>query len=458
MRKKSDLHAFQQRAIDRMYSEKYGQAVIPMGGGKTVTALTTHRELIDDKEIRCALVVAPKRVAASVWPNEPAEWEHLQDHTVVAIIGTPAQRMTALEQDADTYVIGIENFPWLAEVIRDYPADHKIFDRLDIDEISRFRNPRSERVKKFVDLLPRFKQIWGLTGSPAASSLMNQYMPLQIISCGAIWPEKFDDWKNRYFMATDYMCFNWVIRPEWIGKITRDVDAVSFTVAENDLPHKPDLHIPAVHWVDLPPKAMAIYKKMEKDLLVEFGEDMVVAQNAGVMTGKLEQIIQGFIYDEGELVEVIHDEKIKMLADLVEGAGGEPLLIAYHFKEDLAAIQRQFPGISNLGAGVSDKQAKDMIAEWNANKLLAMAIHPASAGHGVNLQHGQARQLVWYTPTWDPELYDQLSARIARQGNNNDHVFVHPILARDTIDEIKWDRVANKLSAQEAFIKYLNKV
>lgn len=467
MRRKSDLRPSQQRAITRLYESEAVQAVMPMGSGKTASAMTAIDELIGDGVIRCAVVLAPKRVAQLVWTKEYKLWEHLKDLKVRAVAGTPAQRNKALfdidAEPAHVYVVGIDNLVWLLECMGGLRADHKLFDLLVIDELSRFKNPRGKRGKalqNFTEKLP-FRNMWGLTGTPRPNGYVDQYRPMQLLTRGKLWNRSFDRWQLLHFMQADAdgnpdpYGFNWTIRPEHEAHIVADISRYSFTI--DDVPETPE-PVPVFHWIDLPKKALDAYKEMERKLLYtvdpETGE-AVLAKNAAVASGKLAQVANGFMYDEqGETIH-LHTEKADMLVDLLEGSD-ENTIICYEFREDLNVLKELWPKLPYFGAGVSDAKALAQEDDWNKGRIARLGLHPASGGHGLNLQYG-GRQMVFYSMPWSPEQYDQTRRRIARPGQDKT-VYMHHILARNTVDEAKYNRVVLRMNEQEAFRNYLEKV
>lgn len=457
MRTKADLRAAQQRTATYLYENDAVQAVLPMGAGKTAAALTAITEMIDDGVIRCALGLAPKRVAQLVWPKEPKLWEHLQHLKVSVVAGTPQQRHAALfDVDADIYMVGVDNAQWLVEVLEKLPEHHKLFDLLLIDELSRFKNPRGERAKALRKIIKRWNTRWGLTGTPRPNGWEDQFMPMTLLTQMAIWGKSFDKWRDERFMQTDYHGHQFALRPEWRDRTIADISRYSITISEEDMPDLPPL-TPVFHWVTLPPAARKAYQDMEHKLFARYDRNpAILAANKAVATGKLAQIANGFMYDEAGAVQHVHTEKADQLVELFEELDGDPGLVAYEFFEDLTVIKELYPGIPHLGRGTTDKQAEQYEREWNERRIEKLALHPASAGHGLNLQYGGA-QLIWYGLTWSAELYDQTLKRFHRPGQNR-RCFAHHILARDTVDEIKYDRVIMKMSEQEAFRKYLRKV
>ena len=466
MRLKTDLRGYQQRTVTALYERAELQAVLPMGAGKTAAALTAVSELIEDGAIRCALVLAPKKVAQLVWPNELQEWAHLQDMTCVTVSGTPLQRELLLSQDVELYVIGVDNTQWLVDKLKELPPDHRLFDCLIIDESSRFKNPRSKRARSLMKVRRHFKNVWMLTGTPRPNGYADQFKPLTLLTNGQLWGKQFDPWRETRFMkgtverdgsfTPSSYGHHWRIRPEWEQRTVDEINTVSLTIGPDEMPELPEL-APVFHWVELPPAARKAYKQMERDLLARLRDERkIAASNVAVAAGKLSQAAQGFMYGDGNTdVEHLHTEKADLLVELVEDLD-ENVLIAYEFVEDLRVLNDMWPGIPYLGANQKDSAVAKYEAMWNAGSLPRLALHPASAGHGLNLQHG-GRHMFWYGMTWSAELFDQTTKRFHRPGQKH-RCFNHVILAKDTIDEVKYDRVINKMNEQEAFLKYMRKL
>ena len=463
------LHAFQDRAVTIMYEREGVQGVMPMGAGKTVVGLTVLQELLAAKEIRRAVVIAPKRVAALVWPREARHWSHLGNMVgrVGAATGGPKARINAfLDAKVPVLTMGLDNIPWLMNMLKELPDDHPLFDALLIDELSAFKAPRGKRMRAISMQSERFRNIWGLTGTFRPNNEIDQYGPIRILSRRKVWPEAFDPWRMKYFYPTDYQQHNWEIRDECKDKITRDINARSFTVSDADMPPGPKIHT-VDHWFELTGAAKLAYQQMQTLLVARYGKDWIFAANAAVASGKLSQIVSGFLYDRDPTPTEVDEngewddrdrrierwfgtEKFDMLFDMLKfQVGSEPTMIGYQYQAELQHILRTFPDMPYLGYGVSDKKAELYEEAWNRRELERMALHPASAGHGLNLQYG-GNQFIIFSMPWSAELYDQMIKRIARQGQKAKHVWVHRLLARDTIDEAKVARVEGKILAQEA--------
>lgn len=465
VRKKSDLRNAQQRTVTRLYEEPVTQAVIGMGGGKTGAALTAFRELKDDGHADDMFVLAPKRVAQLVWPAEPRHWEHLCSLKVVLVAGTQAQRLAALRTPADIYAVGIDNAQWFVEWLETQKPARFARSVLCIDELSRLKNPRSKRARALFGYLNKnenaFLSIWGLTGTPRPNGLEDQFSPLKVLTRGKLWGKSFDTWRQKFFYPLDYMQRKWAVRPESEPQLIADINSVSITIPISEMPDLPPLNAGPefIEWVDMPRDVQPIYDKMLRHLVAELKAKgkLVTAANMAVASGKLEQLIQGFLYeDEAHNVTRFHDEKMDALLELIEQANGEPVAVAYQFIEDLQRLQQEFPGLPYFGSGTTDKQAEAYERAWNRRELPVLALHPASAGHGLNLQMGGSL-LVHYGFGWSAEYYDQLIKRFHRPGMTAPF-WSRPILMRRTIDELKWDRVTGKIDDQALFQRLINEV
>ena len=451
---KPDLHDYQNRTITALYENSELLAIVPMGGGKTVAALTAVQELIRDGHIGGGIVLAPTRVAREVWMKEVREWAHIENLRLVLVDGTVQRRTEQLARDADLWIVGIDNTVWLTEELARYRASDRRFDLLIIDEMSRYKAPTGKRSRALSIIADKFRNRWGLTGTPMPNSEMDLFQPARILTRRRIWDADFATWQMRHFIPTNPITqFHWYLREEHKDEIWGNIADFSFVVDDSQLPPQPELH-PVLHWVDLPPAAMDDFKTMLKHLIIEHGVDHVLAENMGVAYGKLDQIAQGFIYENGSTGAVfkqLHTAKIDALKELVAGLGGQQAMITFWFKEDLRAIREAFPGILVLGADTNATREAIAIEEWNAGELWLLAVHPASAGHGLNLQKSHAGQIIHYCLPWSPELLDQVRRRVARQGNKRTRVFEHMILARGTLDELKMARHEEKFNLQEAF-------
>jgi SNF2 family DNA or RNA helicase len=458
MRQKSELRPYQERIATALYDHDEHLCVLRPGGGKTVAALTAIEELIRDGVIRHALVIAPKRVARVVWPDEIEEWAHITKLRYVILDGTPDQREAQLQNagpaQRDITIVGIDILPWLLEQIWQWPADDPIFDLLVIDEISRLRNPKGMRVKELVKMAGCWRMVWGLTGTLRPNSAQDLFMPARVVTRGKLWGNSFYQWKKKNFYQLDYNGYDWAALPGAEDRLNAEIAPHIATVAEGEL-IQPEPTV-VLDYVELPNDAWGKYKSMHRKLLTQTGGKDVVAGSTAIAVGKLAQIANGFIYDKNGIVEDIHTAKREWLADLVENATS-PTLLIYEFIEDLRVLRDELGDkLPYLGAGVSDTQAAKNIADWNAGRLPFMALHPASGGHGLNLQHGGA-DMAWLSPTWSAEYWEQSIARLNRSGQTR-QVIVRVCVAQNTVDQMKLDRVYYKMTMQAAFETYLRSV
>jgi hypothetical protein len=451
------LRSYQQRAATYLYERDAAFLIAPLGAGKGAAALTALAELIRDKHRRHALVIAPKLVATTVWPQEVASWPHLQHLRVAVLDGSPEQRRALLTTAAtrEVTVIGVDLAPWLVGELATVADDHPLFDMLIVDETSRFKDPSGKRARALAKIAGRFQTRWGLTGTPRPNSSRDLFMPTAIITDGALWGRAFVPWQKRHFRPRDPFGREWVALPGAEEKIAADFGTVAMTVADDDMPDLPPLNV-VVTPLRLPDAVMATYRGMARELFATFGERSIEAASPLIAIGKLSQISNGFIYGTGNDDAVpVHDLKIEWLRELVEALQGEPLLIAYEFVEDLRTIRRAFANVPTL-SDATPKEAARLIAAWNAGALPLLAFHPASAGHGLNLQFGGSR-MAWLSPSWSAELTEQAIARIYRPGQTR-HVTIHICVAAGTVDEMKRDRVIGKMDAQEAFKHHLEQI
>lgn len=456
MRAKKDMRLYQDRVATHLYEHDAALAVIRPGGGKTIAALTAIEELKRDKVIRHALVLAPKRVARVVWPDELEHWDHVLQLRYLILDGSPLRRQLELDPAnvamRDITIAGLDIAQWLVDTIAVLPDDNPLFDLLVIDEVSRLRNPKGERAKALAKIAHRFRMIWGLSGTLRPSSAEDLFMPARVVTRGKLWGRSFYKWRQERFYPLDYNQYQWAPLPGKEDEINAQLAPYVATVAEGEL-IQPEPTI-IFDKVQLPPGARAQYDRMERKLMTGAGEAVIVAANAAVATGKLAQMANGFVYDteRGSQAVALHAAKREWLEDLIENAVG-PTLLIYEYQEDLRMLGELLPNLPYLGSGVSDLVAGQNILMWNRGLLPFMALHPASGGHGLNLQHGGA-DMAFIGPIWSPEYWEQTIARINRSGQKR-QVVVRVCVAEQTVDEMKLSRVFKKMSAQEAFEAYL---
>jgi hypothetical protein len=456
MRQLAELRPYQQRIATHLYEHDAALCVLRPGGGKTAAALTAISDMLRDGIVRHALILAPKRVARVVWPDEIAEWKQAAGLRYQVLDGSPAERAAELLQ-AHTRaitIVGLDIILWLLDELNRMPADHPLFDLLVIDEISRLRNPTGVRAKALSKAASRWRMIWGLSGTLRPNSALDLFNPAKIVSKGALWGKSFYTWRGKHFYPIDYQGYDWQPLPGAEDKLNRDIAPLTITVSEDEMPTvEPTI---VVDKVSLPLAVRTEYDRMQHSLVADLDDDRVIAGSAAIATGKLAQMANGFIYNEDDntnCTQRLHAAKREWLLDVVQDATG-PTLLIYEYLADLDMLREELGAdLPYLGAGVSDLKAASNIKSWNAGKLPFMALHPASGGHGLNLQHGGA-DMAWICPTWSPEFWEQTIARLARPGQRRP-VVVRVCVAEDTVDELKLARVRLKLSAQEAFEAWL---
>jgi SNF2 family DNA or RNA helicase len=465
MRYLDELRLYQQRIATHLYENDAALCVLRPGGGKTIAALTAIVEMLDQNVIRHALIIAPKRVARVVWPDEIAEWAHTVGLRCVVLDGSPAMRAAQLltTEQRDLTIVGLDIVPWVMETIRLHPPTDPIWDLLIIDEISRLRNPAGVRLKALSKQVHRWRSVWGLSGTLRPNSALDLFAPVRVVTKGALWGKSYYAWRGKHFYPIDYNGYDWRPLPGAENNLNRDIAPLTLMVPEDEIPKiEPTI---VIDKVELPATARVEYERMQRTLVAKTDKDEVVAGSAAIATGKLAQIANGFLYEEEEdetlpvmksrHVVCMHNEKREWLADLAHNAT-EPLLIIYEYLADLEMLREELgEDLPHIGAGVPDREAARYIERWNNGELKRMALHPAAGGHGLNLQHGGA-DMAWLNPTWSPEFWEQTIARLARPGQKRP-VVVRVCVANDTVDELKLSRVHGKMSAQAAFEAWLQR-
>ena len=455
MRQQDELRPYQQDIATFLYEHDEALAVARPGYGKTIAALTAFQELKKDGVVRHALVIAPKRVARNVWPDEILAWAHTNGLRYQVLFGTPMQRLQQLVTAPmrDLTIVGVDVAQWLMEELDKFAPVHPLWDLLIVDEISRFRNPTGKRAKEVARRASKWKMIWGLTGTLRPNGVEDMFMPARIVTRARLWGRSFYAWRQQNMYPTDWQGYDWSPLPGREEALSAEIAPCIVTPGDATV-QVPPLSIILDH-VDLPSRARTAYDTMERQLFTRGYDTIIVATSAGVAAGKLAQAANGFMYDNTRVVQALHDEKREWLQDTIENATG-PLLVVYEFLEDLRMIAEVVGRpIVYIGAGTGDKVSDDAIRAWNSGKLSLLALHPASGGHGLNLQAGGA-DIAWISPCWSPEYWEQTIARIHRSGQRKP-VMVRVCVARDTVDELKLSRVYTRMGAQKAFEAYLRR-
>lgn len=391
--------------------------------------MTAIDDLLFLDEASKVLVIAPKRVAEDTWSTEVEKWDHLKHLRISKILGTPKKREEAAESDADIYVTNRENVEWLVD---NYFKNWK-WDTLIIDELSSFKSSKAKRFRALKKVRPYFKRIVGLTGTPAPNSLIDLWPQLYLLDGGERLGKTITGYRERYFVPGDrnqFVVFNYNLREGAEEAIHNKISDICVSMKADDYLDMPE-RIDNKVIVELPKKAMKEYEELEKELIIQLDDEDISASNSAVLTGKLLQMCNGAIYaDETKEVINIHDEKLNALMDIIEAANGKPVLIFYSFKHDLIRIKDYLKKNKIKGQELGGSED---IKKWNDGEIPVLLLHPASAGHGLNLQYG-GNIIVWFGLTWSLELYQQACARLYRQGQK-ESVVIHHIIARSTVDE-----------------------
>ena len=423
---KYNPHPYQEAAEEWILHHKKCGLFLDMGLGKTVITLSAVKRLLEDYAITKVLVIAPLRVAQTVWTEEGQKWDHLKGLRFAQVLGSQHTRMEALARDADIYVINRENVAWLVNhqaKLKKWP-----FDMIVVDELSSFKNPKAERFRALRRVLPAVRRIVGLTGTPAPNGLLDLWSQIFLLDQGERLSKYITHYRDRWFVPgarNGQVIYSWEPRAGAEQEIYAKISDICISMKTEDYLKLPD-RIDVTYPVQLTETAQRAYNMLEKDLVLPLAGEAITAQNAAVLTGKLLQLSNGAIYDEdGNYIE-LHNAKLDALEDLIEAANGEPVMVYVSFRSDQNRILKRFPQARLL---LSPKDQDD----WNAGKVPLMVAHPASAGHGLNLQKG-GHIVVWFGLTWSLEQYQQANKRLHRQGQTKP-VTVYHVITAGTVDE-----------------------
>ena len=446
-------HSYQKYAIDFIENNPVAAVFLDMGLGKTSITLTALNNLLFDSfEVHRILVIAPLRVARTTWSDEIEKWEHLHNLTYAIAVGTEKERVAAVREKADITLINRENLQWLVEKSSE-PFD---YDTVVIDELSSFKNHQAKRFKALMKVRPKVKRIVGLTGTPSSNGLMDLFAEFRILDMGARLGRFIGQYRNTYFKPDKVngpIVYSYKLLPGAEDAIYERISDITISMKAKDHLKMPEL-VNTRYMVQLSDKEKKKYEDMKKELVLALPEGEVTAANAASLSNKLSQMANGAVYADNEEVFSVHDRKLDALEDIIESANGKPVLIAYWFKHDLSRIEERLTKknipFQKLDSSISMKK-------WNEGKIPVALIHPASAGHGLNLQSGGSK-LVWFGITWSLELYQQTVARLYRQGQTSRTVTVIHILTKDTVDEKIMKALADKDTAQSALIDVVKAV
>ena len=445
-------HDYQSYCVDYIKTHPVSALFLDMGLGKTVTTLTALKDLmLDELAVSKVLVIAPLRVARDTWPAEIEKWDHLKDLDVSIIVGDAKKRKAAVNANALIYVVNRENIKWLVEYYEKNGLKWD-FDCVVIDELSSFKNYQSQRFKWLRKVRPFVRRWIGLTGTPTSNGLMDLWAEIGILDGGERLGRFIGRFREAYFKPGSMnpstgVVFSYVPRPGAEEQIYERISDITISMKALDYLDMPEC-VYVDHTVELNPQERKLYDQLKRDLIIPTEDGDIDAANAASLSNKLLQMANGAVYDENQEARFIHERKLECLEDLIESANGQPVLIAYWFKHDKS---RMLAYLDKAGyKAVRDLKSSEDIQLWNAGSIPVALIHPASAGHGLNIQSG-GHILIWFGLTWSLELYQQTNARLWRQGQQ-ETVTIHHIITKDTVDEDVLAALASKDVTQEKLI------
>lgn len=437
---RDDLHEYQKYGVDFIINNPISALMLECGLGKTITTLTAVSDLMYDYfEISKALIIAPLRVALTVWKQECDKWEQLKYLRCSIAVGSVSERQKAMQSDADVYIINRENVEWL---VKNYPLD---FDMVVIDELSSFKSHQSKRFRALRKVRPKFDRIVGLTGTPAPNGLMDLWAEINLLDMGERLGRYITRYRDEYFKPdkrNGAIVYSYKPLPDAEERIYGKISDICVSMKAADYLEMPE-RVDNIVEVGMSDKETAMYKRLEKEMLLPFADGDIDAVNAASLSNKLLQLANGAVYDENGKVKKIHSRKLDALEGLIEAANGKSVLVYYSYKHDRDRISERFD-VSEI------KDDKD-ISEWNAGKIQLAIAHPASCGHGLNLQSGGST-IIWFGLTWSLELYQQANARLYRQGQKNT-VVIHHIITKGTVDEKVMTALKNKDIGQASLME-----
>ena len=435
-------HNYQNYAKDFILAHKVSALFLDCGLGKTITTLTAINELMYDSfEISKVLIIAPLRVAQSTWKDEIEKWDHLNLLRYSIAVGDEKERLKALKQNSDIYIINRENVDWL---VTKSGIDFN-FNMLIIDELSSFKSHTSKRFKSLLKIRPYFERVVGLTGTPSSNGLMDLWAEFRVLDLGERLGRYITHYRNEYFLPdkrNGAIIFSYKPQPNAEERIYRRLADMTISMKSTEYLKMPELILNELE-INLDEEDQIKYKKFKKEMVMTIQEKEIDAINAASLSNKLIQLANGSIYDEDKKFYEVHNKKLDKLEEIIESANGKPVLVAYWFKADKERIEKRFK--------VREIKTADDIKQWNMGMISLALIHPASAGHGLNLQSGGST-LVWFSLTWSLELYQQTNARLYRQGQK-DTVVIHHLITKNTIDEDIMKSLKRKDKTQEALMK-----
>lgn len=441
-------HKYQRFCIEFIKNNPIAAILLDMGMGKSSITLTAIMELMYDSfEVSKVLIIAPLRVAKHTWSGEIEKWEHLKELRYSIVVGTAAQRKKALQKDADIYIINRENVPWLIE----QSGQAFDYDMVVIDELSSFKNWQSKRFRSLMKVRPFVKRMVGLTGTPSSNGMMDLFAEYKVLDGGARLGRFIGQYRLNYFKpdrVNGPVVYSYKLLPGAEQQIYEKIDDITISMKATDYLEMPEL-ISTEYPVYLSASELDTYEEMKKDLVLSLPGGEITASNAASLSGKLSQMANGAVYTDDESYIEFHDKKLDALEDIIEAANGQPLMVAYWYKHDLIRIEKR---LNALGVQYQKLDSDASIEKWNKGERPVALVHPASCGHGLNLQSGGST-LVWFGITWSLELYQQTNARLYRQGQTASTVKIVHLISKGTIDERIIKALSEKDNTQAALIE-----
>lgn len=439
------LHEYQNHAVEFLKHVPFCALWIDMGLGKSVSSLTGLVDMFNEFEIGKVLIIAPKRVSIDTWPEQIEQWEHTKHLTYTVLAGLPPkQREAALIDGSDIHILNRENVPWLVKQW----GQRWPYDTVVIDESSSFKSSKSQRFKALKKVRGKMNRMIQLTGTPSSNGLLDLWSQVYLLDQGERLGKTFTAYKEKYFTC-DYMGYNFTPKPGAEKEIHAKLKDICLTLSAKDYLDLPE-RIDNMIGLDLTTKQRQQYKTLEKEFLLQLEEETVTAFNAATLSGKLLQFANGALYiDDQRNWEEVHTAKLDALEEIFNESNGNPILVAYNYKSDLARLKNRFFNAEAIGDN------KDTIKRWNKGEIRMLLAHPASAGHGLNLQQG-GHVAVWFGLNWSLELYLQFNARLDRQGQTKP-VIIHHLVIRDSIDETVLRALETKNTTQQSLLNALKK-
>jgi SNF2 family DNA or RNA helicase len=444
---RNDLHSYQNFSVDFIEKNPISAIFLDCGLGKTIITLTALNDLLFDSfVVHRVLVIAPLRVASMSWPIEFGKWTHFNNLTYSVVVGAELERVSALQKKADIYIINRENVQWLIEE-SGLPFE---FDTVVVDELSSFKSYQAKRFRALMKVRPKVKRIVGLTGTPSSNGLMDLWAEFRLLDMGQRLGRFIGQYRNNYFSPdkrNGQIIYSYKPLPYAEDQIYQKISDITISMKSTDYLQMPELVITETV-VRLAEKERDRYEEFKRDMVLSLTEGEVTAANATALSGKLCQMANGAIYGDEGFVHSIHERKLDALEDLIESANGKPVLVAYWFRHDLERISER---LTKRHIPFSRLDTAESIRRWNRGEIPVALIHPASAGHGLNLQSGGST-LIWFGLTWSLELYQQTNARLWRQGQTSKTVVIQHVVTKGTIDEQILSALSEKNMTQTALI------